>query len=74
MLCAHDAKRDRFLELEPDPRGLVRPGCDERAVDAWERTAGRLHCTLDFQINSQSFAACLTPEPCIGGAAWPNFL
>ena len=43
-----------------------------RAARVWE-TATRLHFNLDFRLNSQSLAACLTPEPTIGGRAWPNF-
>lgn len=42
-------------------------------MDVWERTATRLHFNLDFRLNSQSLAACITPEPSIGGTAWPNF-
>ena len=44
----------------------------QRALDVWE-TATRLHFNRDFRLNSQSLAACLTPEPSIGGRAWPNF-
>ena len=29
---------------------------------------------MDFQLNSQSLAACLTPGKSIGGRAWPNFM
>ena len=58
----------------PDSAGEVRPGCGDRAVDVWQRTASRLHFSLDFQINSQPQAACLTPGLSIGGRAWPNFL
>ena len=72
VLRAHDADRERNLLVEPDSEGEVRPGCEERAVAIW-RTATRLHFTLDFRLNSQSLAACLTPEPTLGGGAWPNF-
>ena len=72
ILWAHDAKRERKLVVEPDSEGEVRPGCAGRAVAAW-RTATRLHFTLDFQLNSQSLSACLTPELTLGGGAWPNF-
>ena len=73
MLRTHVAERERTLVVAPDSRGVVRPGCDDHAVDVWNRTATRLHCTLDFRLNSQSLAACLTAEPSIGGRAWPNF-
>ena len=36
--------------------------------------ASRLHANLDFQLNSQSLAMCLTPEKCLGGRAWPNIV
>ena len=72
ILWAHDADRERKLIVEPDREGEARPGREDRAVAAW-RTATRLHFTLDFQLNSQSLSACLTPEPALGGRAWPNF-
>jgi len=71
MLWGHDAARERHLLVEPDCQGDVRPGCGTRAAAAWQ-TATRLHFNLDFQLNSQSMAACLTPERSLGGRAWPN--
>ena len=58
--------------VKPDSEGRVRAECDEAAVAVWE-TATRLHFNRDFRLNSQSLAACLTPERSIGGRAWPNF-
>ncbi len=74
MLWAHSAERERRLVVEPDTTGEPRPGCADRAIDLWKRTAGRLHFNLDFQLNSQCLAACLTQEPAMGGRAWPTFL
>ena len=74
MLWSHRAQRERRLIVVPDSKGQTRDGCDGKAVDLWQRTASRLHFNRDFQINSQSLAACLTAEPSIGGTAWPNFL
>ena len=74
VLWGHVAERERGLVVPPDSEGEVRPGCAERAVAVWNRTASRLHFTLDFRINSQSLTACLTPAKAIGGRAWPNFL
>ncbi len=71
-LWAHDANRERKLVVEPDSCGEVREGMDDKAATVWE-TATRLHFNRDFQLNSQSLAACLTPELAIGGRAWPNF-
>ena len=72
ILWSHDANRERHLLVQPDSEGVVRPGCEERAIATWQ-TASRLHFTLDFQLNSQSLSACLTPGPTLGGRAWPNF-
>lgn len=59
--------------VQPDSAGLVREDCEDRAHDAW-KTATRLHFNLDFRLNSQSLASCLTPTETLGGTAWPNFL
>ncbi len=72
ILWGHDADRERCILVQPDSEGEVRPGCEDRAVDAWQ-TATRLHFNRDFRLNSQSLAACLTPELSLGGRAWPNF-
>ena len=75
VLWAHDASsgRESRLEVQPDRQGRVREGMEQRAVGLWA-TATRLHISLDFQLNSQPLAACLTPAPCIGGRAWPSFI
>ena len=72
ILWRHSAARERRLTVEPDREGRVRPDRDEKALDVWN-TATRLHFNRDFRLNSQSLAACLTPERSIGGRAWPNF-
>ncbi len=72
-LWSHGAARERKLVVAPDRRAEPRPQCGDRAVEAWRRHATKLHFTLDFQINSQSLAACLTPGKTLGGTAWPNF-
>ena len=73
-LWAHKAERERRMIVLPDRVGRVRPGCEQRAAEAWGKTASRLHFSLDFRINSQPLTACMTPEESIGGRAWPNFL
>ncbi len=72
VLWAHSAPRERTLVVEPDSRGLVRTGLLNRALEVWD-TATLLHFNLDFRLNSQSLASCLTPERTIGGRAWPSF-
>ena len=74
VLWRHAAARERSLVVEPDREGVVREGLRARANDLWQTTASRLHFSRDFRINSQSLAACLTPEKSIGGRAWPNFV
>ena len=72
ILWSHRADRERSMIVEPDSEGEIRPDCEARTLEAW-RTATRLHFNRDFQINSQSLAACLTPDRTLGGRAWPNF-
>ncbi len=76
VLWNHSAERERHIVVQPDCTGLIREDCEDcedRAHDAW-KTATRLHFNLDFRLNSQSLAACLTPTKTLGGTAWPNFL
>ncbi len=72
MLWSHDADRERRLTVHPDRQGTVRPGRRDHALAVWA-TATRLHINLDFRLNSQSLACCLTPGKSIGGRAWPNY-
>ena len=71
-LWNHSAKRERFLVVNPDHRGEIRGSYSEKAQAIWD-TSTRLHFNRDFQINSQSLAACLTESPSLGGTAWPSF-
>ena len=74
MLWAHSADRERRFVVLPDSCGDPRPDDESRAIERWNRAASRLHANLDFQLNSQSLAMCLTPEKCLGGRAWPNIV
>lgn len=74
VLWKHHAEREHQLVVRPDSRALVRRGMQEEARATWTTTASRLHHNVDFRINSQSLAACITDSPCIGGRAWPNLL
>ena len=73
-LWSHDAKRERRLVVHPDRCGDVKAEHTKKAAYDWGRTASRLHCNLDFRLNSQSLAMCVTPEKCLGGTAWPNII
>lgn len=73
VLWAHDHTKETCLTVTPDSQGRIRPDYDTKAAEIWA-TATRLHFNRDFRLNSQPLAACLTPEPCIGGTAWPSFI
>ena len=73
-LWSHDARRERSFIVDVDCELLARREYEEQAADVWKRFASRLHLTIDFRLNSQSLAACLTPEKALGGRAWPNFI
>ena len=72
-LWGHSAARETRMIVEPDTEGIARRGCDQRAINAWESTATRLHFNRDFGLASQPLAACLTVQKTLGGTAWPNF-
>ena len=72
VLWSHDHRREARLVVEPDCQGRVREGCEDKALRIWA-SASRLHFSLNFTLTSQPLAACFTPEPCIGGRAWPTF-
>ena len=72
-LWRHDSERERSLTVLPDSEMLVRRDQETKAADIWNSTSSRLHLSLDFRLNSQSLAACLTPGKTLGGRAWPNF-
>ena len=71
VLWSHQRERERQLIVNPDREAKTRAGADEEAVNLWA-TASRLHFSLDFRLNAQSLAACMTAEPTLGGRAWPN--
>ena len=70
-LWAHHADLERSFIVPPDTQGRERKGMRE-AVNKVLKTRSTLHFNRDFQLNSQSLAACVTPMPTIGGRAWPN--
>lgn len=72
-LWEHKSAREKHLVVLPDTEGLLREGMSDKAREVWA-TASRLHFNQDFRLNSQSLAACLTPEPSLGGRAWPTLL
>ena len=71
VLWNHRSDAERHLIVKADHQARIRKGADAEAARAW-RTASRLHFSLDFRLNTQSLAACMTLEPTLGGRAWPN--
>lgn len=80
-LWAHDAPKERCMELAPDSEAIVRRSddpsvqekIDEKAAKIWA-TATRTHVVTDFRYNSQSLCVSSTPGPTIGGRAWPSVI
>jgi hypothetical protein len=80
MLSSHDADHERTLEIGHDSEAVPRVGKSSVEIEVlktrreriWE-TRSRLHVNTDFRFNSQSLTFSLTPEPSLGGRAWPTF-
>ena len=80
VLSSHDAAHERTLEIGHDSEAAPRVGRSSVEIEVlrtrrekiWE-TRSRLHVNTDFRFNSQSLTFCLTPEPSLGGRAWPTF-
>ena len=78
ILWSHEASsiqpgRESRLIVSPDRQGIVRPQHEEKAQHRW-KSSSRLCFNRDFGFGSQRLAACITPQPVIGGMAWPNFI
>jgi len=74
ILWGHNSNRERQLVVAPDQQGVPRTGLRKEAVKVWHDGVSRLHFNIDFGLNSQSLAACLTEKPALGGRSWPNFI
>lgn len=80
-LWAHDASRERFMEVDFDSEAIIRTSCsrdtqkqiNKKAEAIWA-TATRSHIATDFQYNSQSLCVSITNVDCIGGRAWPSVI
>ena len=80
ILWSHETAQEKHMVVKPDMSGDIRLGCQEKALQTWagytsnRRVAGatRLHINRDLSTQSQSLGACITPEPAIGGHAWPS--
>ena len=70
-LSSHRSELERTFIVHSDTQGRPRKGMRSEANAVW-KTATTLHFNRDFQLNSQSLAACVTPKPTLGGVAWPN--
>ena len=80
-LWAHDAERERCIELLPDseavtlqsPDEKIRTAIQEKTEKIWA-TATCAHFNRDFRYNTQALCVASTPTPCIGGRAWPSII
>ena len=73
VLRQHDCTTQRALEAPATEKMSPRKGREpmERQL---ARLMSRLHLNDNFRYNSQPTAACMTPEPSIGGKGWPNIV
>ena len=72
ILWNHNWHKETKFTVQPDKQGRRPNKKANEASEIWA-TATRLHFNLDYDFTSQPLAACLTPEPAIGGRAWPSF-
>lgn len=77
-LWNHENTRERNLVVQPDShcrlrqvRGRVPTTLQDRAELRWA-TAARAHYNRDLRFTSQSLIVAMTPEPALGGRAWPS--
>ena len=73
VLWAHESSKETKLIVKPDRRGEVRNGQDERAINAWNKYAGRLSFNRDFGLGSQPLSACFSSITVLSGQAWQGF-
>lgn len=73
-LWSHKNTKETRLVVYPNKYGIPRPGKEDRASELWMKGAALLHFNLTFRLTSQPLAACLTPEPALGGRSWPSFI
>jgi hypothetical protein len=80
VLSSHDAAKERTLEIAHDNEAVPRVGKTSTEIEVlrlrrekiWA-SRSRLHVNTDFRFNSQSLTFGLTPDPSLGGRAWPTF-
>lgn len=70
ILWAHDAKRETKLIVDPDRKGVIRAGQEDRATRIWEKYQSVLCFNNDFGLGSQPLAACRISIPSLAGLAW----
>ena len=78
VLRWHKSATQRALEVQTSEKMSPREGGESIRLESGERRMkqlmSRLHLNNNFRYNSQSTAACMTPEPSIGGQGWPNLV
>lgn len=75
LLWAHNAPsgRESRLQVHADRAGTIREGQSDRARRLFRDHATTFHLNRDFDLGSQMLAACMTPQPVLGGRAWPGY-
>ena len=73
VLREHNCTTQRAMEVQTDEK--MSPKRErEPMVRKLEHLMSRLHLNNNLRYNSQPLAACMTPEPSIGGRGWPNIV
>lgn len=72
VLWAHKHQQERHLVVTPDSWGDPKNSASSDAGTCFASNAAVYHSNQEFQFTSQALAACFTPEPSLGGRAWPT--
>ena len=73
VLREHNCTTQRAMEVQTDEK--MSPKRErEPMVRKLEHLMSQLHLNNNLRYNSQPLAACMTPEPSIGGRGWPNIV
>ena len=71
VLWNHDADRERGFMVRPDYELRLKDGMEAKAEKVWSMRS-HAHFSRGTRFTSQSLTACFSPEPCLGGRAWPT--
>ena len=71
VLRSHDSTEQKALEVART-ESMRAAGEKSLVLRRMEAVMSRLHLNDNLRYNSQPLAACMTPQPSVGGKGWPN--